>query len=190
LDLTGLLAPFQAVLGDVLPGHRGSSNVPSPPPKSPTQRKQGEGRTAGSRTGDGRPGRAGREKSEPTATEQEILRAIDSGIVILRSLAAVARERNVVLYPRVEIFSDPERQHPIEDGWALILETTSPGGAVVERRIFPTTQSHFEVGKEVAWEWNGAKVWGAAWYRDPENGTLEPAWSSAAEFVGRHLDEI
>jgi hypothetical protein len=125
-----------------------------------------------------------------TPTEQEVLRAIDSGIVILRSLIAVARERNVVLYPRVEIFSDPEGLDPIDDGWAVILETTSPGGAVVERRIFPTTQTHFVAGKEVAWEWNGAKVWGAAWYRDPEKRTMEQAWISATEFVGRHLDEI
>jgi hypothetical protein len=57
-------------------------------------------------------------------------------------------------------------------------------------RIFPTTRTHFQKGKRVAWEWNMAKVWPAAWYRDPDTGEIKEGWVSAAEFVGRHLDDV
>jgi hypothetical protein len=124
------------------------------------------------------------------ATDDDALRALDSGLAILRVLNTLPNEVNVVYHPGVEVFSDALGTKPIPDTKGIILETTSPGGAIKTFRIFPTTRTHFQKGKQVAWEWNMQKGWPAAWYRDPDTGAIREAWGSSAEFIGRHLDDI
>ena len=124
------------------------------------------------------------------ATDDDALRAIDSGLTILRALNALPNEINVVYHPGVQVFSDAGCTQPIPDVKGLILETTSPGGAMKSFRIYPTTRTNFQKGKQVAWEWNMQKVWPAAWYRDPDSHEIKQAWSQSAEFIGRHLDDV
>jgi len=124
------------------------------------------------------------------ATDDEIIRAIDSGIVILRSLQAIPHETYVVLHAGVPIFADPQCTKRIDGATAVFLETHSPGGAAKTVRVFPTTRDHFVVGKRVAWEWSDARVFPQAWYREPDTGEIGTAWRSSMEFVGRHLDEV
>jgi hypothetical protein len=124
------------------------------------------------------------------AEPEEILRAIDSGITILKALEAFPREVNVVYHPGVTVFRDPLCQTPWPNVLGVILETESPGGTNKFFRIFPTTKTHFRKGKRVAWEWNDQQSWGEAWYKDPDTGETKVAWSSAMEFVGRHLDDV
>jgi hypothetical protein len=123
-------------------------------------------------------------------TDADVLRALDSGIAILRTLNALPNEVNVVCHPGVDIFSDASCTKPIPDAKGVILESTSPGGVMMTLRIFPTTRTDFQKGKRVAWEWNIQRVWPAAWYRDPDTGAIKRAWEEAAEFIGRHLEEI
>jgi hypothetical protein len=124
------------------------------------------------------------------ATDDDALGALDSGMTILRALNALPHEVYVVYHPGVEIFSDATCTKPIPDAKGIILETTSPGTVMKTFQILPTTRTHFQKGKQVAWEWNMQKVWPAAWYRDPDTGTITQAWVSSAEFIGRHLDDI
>lgn len=124
------------------------------------------------------------------ASPDDILRAIDSGIVILKALQAIPHEINVVYHPGVPIYADEHATAPIADVRGVILETVSPGGATKSYRIFPTTRDHFQKGMRVSWEWSGDRVFGAAWYRDPDSGELKQAWRSSMEFVGRNLEEL
>lgn len=124
------------------------------------------------------------------ADAEEILRAIDSGITILKALKAFPTEVNVVHHPGVTVFQDALCQNPWPNVRGVILETETAGGTRRFFRIFPTTKTHFQRGKRVAWEWNNEKSWGEAWYKDPDSGEIKVAWSSAMEFVGRHLDEV
>lgn len=124
------------------------------------------------------------------ASAEDILRAIDSGITILKALKAFPREVNIVYHPRVDIFHDPQCKNLIPNAKGIILETESPGGTKKWFRIFPTTKSHFQKGKRVAWEWSFENTWGPAWFKDPDTNEIKVAWSSSAEFVGRHLDEV
>lgn len=125
-------------------------------------------------------------------TDEDILRAVDSGLTILKALQALPREVNVVFDPGVEVFTDrgltTRISHPFVKG--VILETYAPGGASKTLRIFPTTKTHFQKGRQVAWEWNMQLVIGQTWYRSPETGEAKLAWTQSAEFVGRHLDEV
>lgn len=123
-------------------------------------------------------------------TDEEILRAVDSGLTILKALQAFPREINVVYHPGVELFSDPELTQVIPNAKGVILETTAPGGTTKTFRIFPTTQTHFQKGRQVAWEWSMQNTWGQSWYRDPDTGEVKCAFHSSAEFIGRQLDEL
>jgi len=124
------------------------------------------------------------------ADEANILSAIDSGVTILRSLQALPRETNIVYHPGVKVYSDQKCKNEIENTKGVILETSSPSGAKMFYRIFPTTKTHFKKGQRVAWEWSDEQVWKEAWYRDPDTNEIKLAWSSSMEFVGRNLDEI
>lgn len=124
------------------------------------------------------------------ASPEDILRAIDSGITILKALKSFSREVNVVYHPGVEVFPDPLCKTPIANVKGIILETESPGGTMKSFRIFPTTRTHFQKGKRVAWEWSSELTWGPAWYKDPDTHEIKKAWDSAAEFIGQHLDEV
>lgn len=122
--------------------------------------------------------------------ERNILSALDSGVSILKSLQALPRETNWVHHPGVQIYSDPECTSPIRNGKGIILKSASSSGAKIFYRIFPTTRTHFEKGRKVAWEWSHENTWSDAWYKDPETSEIKLAWNSSMEFIGRHLDEV
>jgi hypothetical protein len=124
------------------------------------------------------------------ASDDDVLRAIDSGVTILRALQAVPRETHVVYHPGVQLYADPEGQQVSNKGMGVVLETESPGGATKTLRVYPTTRTHFQKGKRVAWEWNLDRVFEESWYRNPDTGHVEYGWSQSAEFVGRHLEDL
>lgn len=123
-------------------------------------------------------------------SDDDLLRAIDSGLSILRALQAMPRESNFVFEPKVDVYSDPELSKLIEHVHGVLLETHSPGGVSKSYRIFPSSKTYFIKGKQVSWEWNMALVVGPAWYRDLKTKESTQAWGGSAEFVGRHLDEL
>ncbi len=122
--------------------------------------------------------------------EGNIFSAIDSGASILQSLQSLPRESNWVYHPGVEIFSDSECKVKIDNAKGIILKSQSPSGAKTFYRIFPTTRKNYIKGNKVSWEWSFKNRWSSAWYKDPDSGEVKPAWSSSAEFTGRHLDEV
>lgn len=124
------------------------------------------------------------------ASDDDILRAIDSGLTILKALQAMPREINLVHDPAATLYHDEALSAAMEGVKGIVLETTAPGGATKSFRVFPTTRTNFKKGSQVAWEWNMENVTGPAWFRDPETGLSKVAWSSAAEFIGRNLDEL
>jgi hypothetical protein len=124
-----------------------------------------------------------------TATDHHLHEALSSATTILDAITALPTEINVVYHPGVVVFTNPNCTNRIRDARGVILQTTSPNG-VKTFRIFPTTHSHFKKGEQVAWEWNMARIWPAAWFPDPDTGQIKEAWGSSAEFIGRHLDDI
>ncbi len=124
------------------------------------------------------------------ATDEDVLRAVDSGLVLLKAIRAIPAETNVVRETSVTLFGDEACKRPLQNVTGILLETTSPGGAKKSLRIFPTTRAHFQKGKRVAWEWNPKAQWGSAWYKDPESRAIQQAWHSSCEFIGRHLEDL
>ncbi len=124
------------------------------------------------------------------ATDEEVVRAVDAGFTLLKAIELIPLEKNTVYRTGVPLYADAQCTQLINNAHGVILETISPGGAQKSLRIFPTTQTHFEVGKRVAWEWNPRNIWGPAWYKDPGTGECKQAWGSSSEFIGRHLEDV
>jgi hypothetical protein len=125
------------------------------------------------------------EQDEPDAGA-EITAA---GLNIVRALRSIPHQRNFVEQPNVPIYSDAECTFPAT-GHGIILKAVIPPDNLTVHYIYPTTRDHFQKGKEVAWEWNSARIWGPAWFRDSQTGRVEQAWSASSEFVGRHLEDV
>ena len=121
------------------------------------------------------------------AKDRDILSAMDSGISIYQTLRSLPRERHWVRYTDVPLYSDERCLHEMEGVRGVILTSKSPDGMTSSDQIFPSTATHFQEGKPVSWEWNLGRIWPETWYRDPDSNQIKPAWSSAGEFVGRHL---
>lgn len=123
-------------------------------------------------------------------SDDEILRALDSGIEIYNAIANVPREHNFVFAKDIPLFADEGATQPITDATGIMLRTVSPGAQKREAlRIFPTTRDHFRSGEEVAWVWGHTRSWGPAWYRNPETNEIEKAWDRSAEFIGTPIDD-
>jgi hypothetical protein len=123
------------------------------------------------------------------ATDDDVLRAVDSGITILKALRSIPLEVHMVHHPGVELYSDRQGKNVMPGVRGVILETTSPGGATKRHAVLPTTRDHFKRGKRVAWEWDLRNRYGPTWFRDPDTGKIEQAFAASAEFIGRELDD-
>lgn len=122
-------------------------------------------------------------------SDREITSAIDIGLTILKMVDGIPHEINVVYRPGVPVYKDERLKNKYDDILGVILDTTSPGGAIKEKRVFPTRKT-YRKGTQLSWEWNFGRVWQAAWYKDPDTGKVKQAWGSSAEFIGRPLEEI
>lgn len=125
-----------------------------------------------------------------TASAEDTLRAIDSGLSILKVLSALHHPGRIVVEPAIAIYRDENCADRIEDAHAVILEVLTHAETKRNRQIFPTTRTHFKKGMRVAWEWSEARVWTDAWYKEPETGRILKAWRGSMEFVGRDLDAV
>lgn len=122
--------------------------------------------------------------------DNEVLRAIDIGLTILRTVLAIPSEENWVYHPGVDLYSDAEGRQKRAGIHGIVLSTTSPGGVTTGLRVFPTEKTHFKKGAKVSWEWNPGLVVGESWYRHPDTDAITYAWSSSMEFVGRNIKEV
>lgn len=123
-------------------------------------------------------------------SEDELIRLIDLGSMLLNLIQAIPRETYEVFKPNVEVYKDKECKAKYDDVTGVILKVTSPGRKIEDYRIYATTKKDYKEGQILSWEWNMNNSWGEAWYRDPLSDDIKVAWSSTGEFVGRPLKEV
>jgi hypothetical protein len=113
------------------------------------------------------------------ATDDDVLRAIDSGFTLLKAIDSIPVEKHVVFNPGVAVYSDAQCQHAIPDVKGLILEATSLGGTTKSYQIFPTTRSNYRVGEQLTWEWSFERSYGfRKGSTHPTNSANRPSRSS------------
>jgi hypothetical protein len=124
-----------------------------------------------------------------TPYEHLALRALDYGLRILSLLRSIPRHSYIVYRSAVPVFKDSQCISLREDVKGIILETVSPEGNSLGKHIYPSTVT-YPAGTHVSWEWSSGNSWNETWYRNPDSGEIELAWSRALEFIGRDLDSI
>jgi hypothetical protein len=124
----------------------------------------------------------------PQASDDDILRAIDSGLAILRVLKAVPRSKLIVCDAGFKLYSDSECKTPIDGVLGILLEDIGPGGITSKKWVVPRRDGDLHPGDLVTFETNPEYSWDSSWYRD-RTGKAELGWTGwAAEFTGKKID--
>ena len=74
-------------------------------------------------------------------SDDEVVRAIDAAIPLLRAILAVPMERHFVEAAGVPVFSDVAATIPIDDATGVVLKPRAPRGLRGMSRMFPTTRT-------------------------------------------------
>ena len=88
-----------------------------------------------------------------------------------------------VLYTDLPVYSDPECRNQIPDARIAVLLPLDPDDQILELDVVPTRYS-YQPGQIITWELNNKRTWEAGWYRNPDNGQVEQAWTMHVEFIG------
>lgn len=124
------------------------------------------------------------------ASDDDIIRAIDAGLVILRSVQAAPQPIAIVRHVGVPLYSDAAGTAARPDITGLIVEIESPGSVITERKILPTRSTKFQVGRRIGSAYSYERDYDDSLFRDPETGEMKQGWSYSKEFVGSHLEEM
>ena len=89
-----------------------------------------------------------------------------------------------VLYTDLPAFSDPECRNRIPDARITVLLPLDPDDQILELDVVPTRVG-YQPGQIITWELNNKRTWEAGWYRNPDTGQVEQAWTMHVEFVGQ-----
>ncbi len=120
--------------------------------------------------------------------EKEILRVLDIGIDLLKTIRSIPHEVHTV-NAVLEVYDDPECTSKRDSVRGLVIESKVPDGGLM-RRLFHTTKiDYYQPGKRVAWEWNVRNKIHESWYIDSNDGGKKKIGGSL-DFIGRQIDEI
>lgn len=90
----------------------------------------------------------------------------------------------LVLHADQRFFADPNCKIEVPDARLVMLRCEDPRQKQKTIENMPT-RKNYQGGQLVTWEINNKKTREACWYRSPETGKIELAWSHAVEFIGK-----
>lgn len=124
-------------------------------------------------------------------SDDDLLRAIDSGSKILRALEYVGGPRVIVIDPKVAVFADPDLERKYEGKIGVLVELQHVPDGATEIMVVPVSYSHYTVGQRITWGWLTGEKFSAAWYRDPSTGQSKLAWKdSSSTFNGTQWKDV
>ncbi|MCZ6878586.1 MAG: hypothetical protein O7G29_10645 [Acidobacteria bacterium] len=88
-----------------------------------------------------------------------------------------------VLHTDIPFYSDPECKNEVPEATIAILEMLDPDDKLEELDVVPVLKK-YEPGQLLRWNLNNKTMWEESWYRHPETGKIERAWSNHVEFTG------
>jgi hypothetical protein len=91
-----------------------------------------------------------------------------------------------VLYADIPFYSDAECKEEVATAKISILEALDPDDEFSELDVVPSF-NRYEPGQLVQWTLNNDQLWEKSWYKNPETGQIEPAWTIHVEFIGKIL---
>jgi hypothetical protein len=93
-----------------------------------------------------------------------------------------------VLYADIPFYSDPECTKEVVAAKIAILEALDPDDAFRELDVVPSL-NRYEPGQLVRWSLDNKNLWEESWYKNPETGQIERAWTIHVEFIGQVLTQ-
>ena len=88
-----------------------------------------------------------------------------------------------VLYADIPFFADSECQTEVQGARISILQPLDEDG-FIELEVCPSRKI-YQVGQYLTWLLNKNHQWEDCYYRNPETGQVERAWTLHIEFVGQ-----
>lgn len=92
-----------------------------------------------------------------------------------------------VLYAGLPFYSDPECKSQVPGANLVVLQALDPDDPGQELDIVPALMP-YTAGQIVTWELNNKRLWEKCWFRNPESGEVQQAWSFHVEFIGLVVD--
>jgi len=128
---------------------------------------------------------------KPT-TDAEVLRAVDLGLQILRSMSGIRFDNRRVRHSGLDAYVDRACVQKRDGVWVLVLDTSSNDGRYTRIETFPTKQPSIPEGHFVTYEWDltSDEEIGDTWYLDPTSGEARNAWGSSRIFTGRDIETL
>lgn len=120
--------------------------------------------------------------------EKEILRVLDIGIVLLRTIRSIPHEIHSV-HQLVDVFEDAECKNKRADVKGVLIASRSSDGMLLIRMFHTSKINYYEIGKRVIWEWDLSKKFDEGWYFDNKSGRVTKI-NASLDFIGRQIDEI
>lgn len=122
-------------------------------------------------------------------SDDEILRAVDSGLVILRALKAVPRGKFIVRAAGFKVYSDSECKNLRSDVLGVLIDHIGPGGVKLQEWVVPRRENDLHPGDLVTFKFGSPEPhWDESWYRDEVSGKIHSAWGYSIEFAGKVID--
>ncbi len=91
-----------------------------------------------------------------------------------------------VLHSEIPFYSDPECTREVPEAQIAILEMLDPEDTLGELDVVPA-RKQYAPSQLVSWNLNNKMGWEESWYRHPETGEIERAWTYHVEFIGELL---
>jgi hypothetical protein len=88
-----------------------------------------------------------------------------------------------ILHANLPFYLDAECRNEVQGARLVVLRCEDPRQAQQVVECMPSSKTYAQ-GLTVAWDLNKEIIFSTAYYRNPETGKNERAWSRAVEFVG------
>ena len=93
-----------------------------------------------------------------------------------------------VLYADIPFYSDSECTQEVVAARIAILDALDPDDELKELDVVPSL-NRYEPGQLVRWTLDNKNLWEESWYKNPETGQIERAWTIHVEFIGQVLTQ-
>jgi hypothetical protein len=95
-----------------------------------------------------------------------------------------ARQMPARPYRVLTFFSDAKCLIPVKGATLVVLKSEDPAATFHPTECMPS-RTQYEQGQTVSWDINKDLLWEQSWYKNPETGQSEKAWTQAVEFTGK-----
>lgn len=89
-----------------------------------------------------------------------------------------------ILHADLPFCSDPECKNRVAGASLIVLRSEDPKQTHQVVECLPTRRK-YQAGQLVKWDLDKDVVWQESWYRNPETGATEKAWTQCVEFTGK-----